>query len=560
MSLNRITEKLFCFFILTILILTLSIQNFYCKERVQSEVPTSLAENPWGMNVHLGFNCTKPHAEEIFKAIKKIGISCVRVDVYWWYDNMFMQKDHCDYAMWLADKYNIDILLVFPQLPNRTDDTFLKEYAGMFEYYCSRYNGKTPIVIKGEQTPRYPKIKYVEPCNEVEYHYRSEKVNVAQTFLLMKTAAQAIHSSDSTIKVVLPGMSSAHSEFLDSLLLSNDSEGHGLFEYFDIFNIHDYSWNTGDFNSNWQYWQNLYHKSKFNDKPIWITEYGKSLWELTKKDQADILLRNSIVQLSKGVQRMFYYHFHSFGGNYFKTHRQIEEYYGIIDTGISNSYVSFMENDGIFNKAISQGDGLEKVYINKNTDSVSIYTMNKIISMKLQENGVAIGGMGYTMDSVVIKSGNKDIVLWRGQKMISSMGKDFLCLDAKLFKNLKDDDKLVVYFSNPKDTNGKWIGLAPYPAYYAYKQLSSVLNEGYTTPTLEIKSRNCFVAKWQNTKKHLYYYALWSEKDNKTINLVSSPKSLRQILSGHSKLYKDRTVILKKTPVFFESDEELVFE
>ncbi len=522
----------------------------------------SLYVSPWGMNAHLTFENSRGNVENLCKSLAECGVSVIRLDVYWWYETMFMQQDYCDQAVYYADKYGLEVLINFPQLPSRTDDKFFEEWLNMIKSYVQRYDGKTGIRVPNEAEVRYPKVKYFEALNEVEINYNRQNLSIKEVFKLIKESSNAIHSISLTEKpvVVFPGLG-IFNDFMKQLF-EYEENGKHVVDFIDVLNVHSYEPKTEGFISFMERWKERRKSYKCNDKPFWITELGNSLWDVSYEKQKENLEKQYILALAYGIERIFYYQYHSFGGNYFKTHVQKEEYFGIISPSISNSYVSFMENDGRYNRAISQGDGLKRIYIKKDVDSVSIYTINDVISNKLKDKGVAIGGKGYTIDSVSIYHFDfSSNVVWKGSRRIGASGRDYLCIDANKFRDISIDDKLIVYFSNPKDTTGKWSGVDVYPAYNAYKSLSSVLNKGCTRPVIKVKDRDVYIAKWKNIKNKKFYYALWTEnKETKRIKLQSRPRSLRQIKVGRVCSYRKQGIDLKHIPIYFMSDNELLFE
>ena len=522
----------------------------------------TLDASPWGMNAHLTFDNSRDNIENLCKSLAECGVSIIRVDVYWWYENMFMQKEYCDRAVYYADKYGLEVLINFPQLPNRTDDKFVEEWLDMIKTYVHRYDGKTKITVSGETGARYPTVKYFEVFNEVEINGKTQHLSVRDVFKLIKESSNAIHDIGLRERpvVIFPGLGNFN-DFMKELF-EYEENGKRIVDFIDVVNVHSYEPKTEGFIYFMERWKERRKTYKCSDKPFWITELGNSLWDVSFERQKENLEKQYILALAYGLERVFYYQYHSFGGNYFTSHVQKEEYFGIIGPSISNSYVSFLENDGRYNRAISQGDGLKRIYIKKGVDSVSIYTNNNVIFNKLKNIGVAIGGKGYTIDSVSIY--HRDFssnVVWKGSKRIGTKGKDILCIDANKFIDMEIDDKLVVYFSNPKDTTGRWSGLDAYPAYNAYKSLSSILTKACTRPVVEVKDKDVYIAKWINIKTQKIYYALWTEnKDTKKIDILTRPRCLRQIKEGHVCSYKKQNIDLKHTPIYFMSNNEIIFE
>ena len=509
-----------------------------------------IMELPWGMNAHLTFPKTKDHVNELCRSMQKAHVQMVRLDVYWWYDNMFLQQDLCDRAVYYANKYNLEVLLNFPQLPNRTDTAFVRDWLDMIISYANRYDGKHAIKIEGEREIRYPKVRYFEVLNEVELNSKKKNLSVADVFMLIKNSSETLHNMSLVDKpvVLYPGIS-PFNEFAKNLIQYQEN-GKTLFDYVDILNLHLYPNNTEDFIYIMELWKKRIKEFNYEAKPLWITELGNTLWDVSEKKQAYNLFKQYILSMSYGIERIFYYQYHSFGGNYFNDKHQKEEFYGIIENSNSKSFISFLENDGIFQTAISEGDGLGKIFI---ADSLkaSLYTITDKMCKKLKEKGVAVGGKGFTINKISIKSstGNEHI-LWEGNWPVSNQNSP-LQIPCKMFKNISSKDILLAYISNVKGFD-EWQGVKPLLAYYTYQYLSSILNEGSTRPVIEKKSNGLYIAYWRY--KGAYYYAIWNDKNNcETITIDDKSNVLLFQCNGKRMQLKTKCIHIGNSPVILES-------
>ena len=546
---------LFCLVYLFFVVILLTSHNYMRCEKVSENksVPDTILISPWGMNSHLTFNCSKNYVEELCKSMAEAGVDIIRLDIYWWYSQMYMQQDLCDRAVYYADKYGLDILLNFPQLPNRVDDEFLYEWLNMLYTYVVRYNGKNSITIEGEDIPRYPRVRFIEVMNEIELKYKNQKIDVKDAFKLIKCSAEKLRSLPLTDRplVVFPGISPMNNFVKE--LFEYTEKGKTVVDYIDIINAHIYTKTTRDFIYTIQLWKSFREKNHCNNKPFWITELGNSLWDVTETVQAENLFKQYVLSIAYGVERIFYYQYHSFGGNYFKNVHQKEEFYGIIENSASKSFVSFLENDGVYKTALSEGDGLGKIFI---ADSLkaSIYTITDKMCKKLKDNGVAIGGKGYTINKITIKkcAGNEH-VLWKGKWSISN-SQTPLRLPCEVFENITPQDNIVVYVSNVKGYK-EWQGVKPMLAYSTYQYLSSILNKGSTRPVVCKETDGLIKVSWKY--KNSYFYVLWYDKEKTCKMNIYCDNFYISDLKGKKKRMKHNPIIISKTPCVIVSAEDI---
>ena len=207
----------------------------------------TLDASPWGMNAHLTFDNSRDNIENLCKSLAECGVSIIRVDVYWWYENMFMQKEYCDRAVYYADKYGLEVLINFPQLPNRTDDKFVEEWLDMIKTYVHRYDGKTKITVSGETGARYPTVKYFEVFNEVEINGKTQHLSVRDVFKLIKESSNAIHDIGLRERpvVIFPGLGNFN-DFMKELF-EYEENGKRIVDFIDVVNVHSYEPKTEGF-------------------------------------------------------------------------------------------------------------------------------------------------------------------------------------------------------------------------------------------------------------------------------------------------------------------------
>ena len=216
------------------------------NQNFRSPLADSICVNPWGMNAHLTFPNSYEHVEELCKSMSNAGVDIVRLDIYWWYGNMFMQQELCDKAVYYADKYGLKILLNFPQIPNKIDQSVINEWLNMIRGYALRYNGSNAIWIEGEKTPRYPKVTYFEVMNEIELKYKKQNIDIKGAFKLIKESSEMLHNlgQKNKLQVVFPGISRID-DFVKELFEYKEG-GHSVVDYVDVLNTHIYTTKTDD--------------------------------------------------------------------------------------------------------------------------------------------------------------------------------------------------------------------------------------------------------------------------------------------------------------------------
>lgn len=531
------------------------------EERIRSAKNSEYLGQPWGMNAHLLFDCSSPYMDELCKSMAQAGVQTVRIDVYWWYNNMMMQRDLCDMAMYYTDKYGLDVLLNFPQVPNTSSDQFVDDYTSMIKTYLTRYNGETLITIDGETQSRRPKVKYVEMMNEIELKQEKQPFPVESVCALLNRTSKMIRLVRSDVLILAPGLARCN-EYVKALYHYSDEEGNKLADYLDVFNTHVYAQSYYDFDRSMNTWMELKKSSGFDRKPFWVTEYGGSTWHCTEQFQADLLAKNFILGTARGVDKMFYYQFHQYGGNFFCDRNQNEDFFGIIENSTNNSYASFWENDGIFVTPLSEGDATKKVFVNeKNKDVVSLYTLKPIMCEKLKAKGVAIGGKGYTINKVeIVQQDKSESLIWAGHKQIDQIGKDILRIGPEAFSDIKETDKLVVSISDVKNLNNEWTGVSPMPAYAEYQLLSTILNERSTRPIITRIDNDINIAVWKNDRTE-YYCALWTDKsESREITFESLGKVFKVVSINKRNQIKSDKLLICKHPLFLYSKKEILIK
>ena len=467
-----------------------------------------------GVNTHLSFSNSVNYTPELCKSLRKNGVDFIRLDVYWWYGNYKMQLTEIDKAVYMADKNNLSILLNFPLVPAMTDEKTMMDWTDMLAFYASRYDGTHEIRPAGEKKGRKIKIDYFEIMNEPDIACPRKGISVDDLFKMTKLSSEAIRDVRPDALMVLPGLCYSN-DFSKKYLSYKNAEGQTLKDYVDILNIHAYFDNQKVYIKQLEEWASIFRSSGLIDLPLWITEYGHSSWEYKEEERANMYIQQTLIGLSLGVEKMFYYQFHSYGGNYFISHPQREEYFGMITPSISNSYASFLENDGTWKNALSKGDGLHRVYIrDKNKDSLSIYTLNKTICSKLKKNGLAVSGNGYTLNSIsIVHKDSREERIWNGAVEITAdNSRNRVDVSKQAFQNIEESDKIVFRISGVKDISESWIGAQSYPVYESLSTLTSLLRgiaerpkmtvgDGYTKITWNRKNKKTVIVLWSTDGK-----------------------------------------------------------
>lgn len=510
--------------------------------------------SPWGMNAHFVFDSAKRHMDQLGKAMKKAGVQIVRIDAYWDFDNLMGQQKSLDSAIFFADKYNLEVLLNFPTVPAKRDSLSIEKWCRMLKNYAQRYNGQTPIRIAKEE--RFPRVRYFEAMNEPDYHYKEMKFTAAETFHLIKMSSTAIRSvrPEPDVKIVLPGLCSFE-PFVYELLNFKDTNGNTLKNYIDILSYHDY--NKSD--SGWEYdlkeRMKSFSKAGLQDKEVWITEFGTNMYETTFEDQASFLSKRSVVSLAYGIDKIFYYQFHYYGGNTFAIANQREDFFGMVDTGVKNSFAQFLENRDEGNYSIMTGDTPIRIYMTPKTQKrkwVSLHGINNRILNQLQTKGLIISGKGFAIDSVVLthKTTNKRENIWNGHTLIDSASGNNLALSPDLFQSVSKKNRILVYVDDIKDASGEWEEIRPFPVYSTYTFLTSLLKDGSSYPKkIKTKFKGFNVYRWQNQDGEKIYI-FWSDSDKaKSLDLskFSGPIS---IYNNYGAELQGTTIEVAQSPVF----------
>ena len=473
--------------------------------------PPSLS-SAMGMNAHLGFDCSRKFIEELCLSMKEAGVQYVRLDVYWEEENWLKQKKVIDKSVYYADKYGLQILLNFPQILEKKDSAYLNGWLDMLKFYANRYDGKTPIGIEGEIDVRNVKVDFFEPMNEPDLNEKKMKLGIPVFFDVMAQAYKSIKSVRSDAFVVMPGMTN-NNDITRRLLTYKSPDGLVMSDIVDVTNIHFYIDKQAKYMAFLDDWKSLMEKSGLQKKMHWVTECGASLWEFSQEEQAKLLPKQNIVALSKGFEKVFYYQYHAFGGNRGQgRHHQRQNYYGIIDPSVSNSYGSFYVNDGTYRTAITSGDASKRVYFrNSNRDYFALYSHTKTTLMRLKTSGLAIGGKGYTVKAVrLVHKDGTDKVLWNGSMRINENDRQVLSLPAIDFLYMSRSDAIRVDVVDVDDLNENWIGLQPWNAYIAYSVQTKFLTEKSTVPhSVDFGIKKLNVYTWVSPEKGRVW-AVWA--------------------------------------------------
>lgn len=509
-----------------------------------------------GMNAHLLFSCSNQHMEQLCKSMSDAGVKIVRLDMYWKNDNMYFQQSLLDQAIYYVYKYGMEVCLNMPQ-PPLGDNNFIEKWCEMIRYYVKRYDGNTKFYTDQEGNLQGVCVRYFEIMNEPEYY----NMTVEKCYRLIKLSSDMVRCSrQDSVFVVLPAICKQN-KYDKDLINYTDDEGNNIGNYVDVLNFHFYKNTHNEVWSDLKRWLAVFRvNEKCSRKKIWVTEFGNSLWDVTEKQQALLLPQQALISLVFGIDKVFYYQYHQFGGNAFENKNQREDFFGIIDHSVTNSYGAFLKNNGKFNDALTDGDASKKIYINsKHSNKFSLYSLTSQMCNELKNNGVVIGGRGFTINRIVLRKEDKtEDVIYQQEFIIPAKGKArFLKLSAQLFSDLDISDQLIVYVKNVVNVTDKWAGLKTLQAYHSYQTLSRMLGAKSTRPHLIDTIDDVICISWVSEGQH--YYALWSrsgEKKRIRINGYNKNVSCYDYLGNQNK-NANRTIIIDDKLVFLVSKENL---
>lgn len=217
------------------------------------------AEGDYGVNIHVMWEHKEVPRE--FQMLNGAGIRFIRSDFSWRQQEQkpgVWNFERHDAAIREAEKYGHTILPIIGYAPDwgKPAHEKLDLWLASVEKNLDRYGAK---------------LKYWEIWNEHNYKLFWENPNPHDYLKLLKPTAELIRRKYSDVKIVLGGTSQIPMEYLETLL----KEGAGA--YFDVMNIHPYSWydipevelekQIGDLRA-------MMRKYGAGEKEIWITEIG----------------------------------------------------------------------------------------------------------------------------------------------------------------------------------------------------------------------------------------------------------------------------------------------
>lgn len=384
------------------------------------------------------------------------------------------------------------------------------------------------LVSPLDKKPIKYKMKYYNSENFFGTHYEKYGWTLEEVFVFYKEVYSMIKSIDKNILVLCGSLGTAHLEennFVDKLCALQDSDGTHFWDYIDIFDFQSYQLHIPltseeiskkafkDFNTLKKKYFNRYNVSNLSDKHVWITEYGNSSYDMSNSYRASSIARHALSLFSYGVDKVFLYTLYTQEDLSIPTAG--ENFFGIVPSNLSASYISFLENDGKYNTPISEGEALKKVFITNSeklewnlTRSVYFWQQRYSPVDKMVKTGLAISGKGFTIKKVSIFTKEKvETILWEGTKRIEN-NTDVLTLDKSKFNFDDYDKKIVVYFSQVDSVDTTWKGFKTSVVFDAFQFFAEIYNSGSTKPTLKILDGNIYVASWINGNG-IPFHALW---------------------------------------------------
>ena len=432
-------------------------------------------------------------------------------------------------------------------------------YIDNLKYKISLFDGEVhdSLICDGKAS-KY-KLEYYNPANFIGENYSGYGWTIEEVLVYFKQVYKAIKSVSPEIKILSGSIGTKdlrEGNFVDSICALDDN-GTKYWECFDIFDFQNYQVNipntteviAPEASINIKTLMNKYYEAtrilNFEDKEVWVTEFGNSTYDMDEEYQAQCIARHYLELFSKGCNRAFLYTLltRDTTEQNTTTGTGCEGYFGIIRNNIDVPYLSFLENDGIYDTPISEGDALKKdlIYYIKDENGaskssllfsliMSVYQWQQIYtpSSKMSKTGLAIKGKGVTITNVSIYDsynkakvakigdGTEASILWEGNTVIDN---NVITIDANKFPNMQDPETkqmlpfvIKVFFETIDTFDLTWKGLDAKPAYYALRQFSKMYSDGSTKPYIEVINDDIYVANWVNGSG-IPVYALWLATD-----------------------------------------------
>ena len=236
-KINIIIDATYQIFCVTILICLTS-----CTTKCfNNNYDTAILNDFYAINAHISFDCIRNRSNDIIKDIKTIGVTDLRLDVYWYWDDETYNLDKNDKAVYDAVQNGLTLVLNLCQVPDKFDEGSIKKWENRIRFYAERYNGKTIIPANSEHPEFKAKVVYWEIMNEPEIAAQKNNISVPLLFDMIKRASRVLRESrgNSEIHIVLSALCYIN-EFTISLLQHKDKEGLSLDSLIDICNVHIY--------------------------------------------------------------------------------------------------------------------------------------------------------------------------------------------------------------------------------------------------------------------------------------------------------------------------------
>ena len=393
--------------------------------------------------------------------------------------------------------------------------------------------------------------------NEVDFVYDQGKITLEEAFMLTRKSAEAVREArpESDVRVVLAGICS-FSLFVKKFLNYKDKDGVSLNDLVDVVSYHDYTTSADGWLYDIKRRKKEFKEAGLEGKEIWLTEYGSNLYETDLDEQASYFVKRSVEALSLGIDKIFYYQFHYYGGNTFPLKLQREDYFGMVDTSIENPYVEFLENRDDGNYSIMTGGQPIRVYITGRR-KVALYGLNDRILRKLKYQGLKVAGKGFSVVSVVLfqKKTKEEKTVWNGNVEINSDGSRVLKLNPELFGSATKNDGILLNGEDVRDKLGGWDKLRPFPVYRAYAFLTSLLGEGSPLPMKLSKNNNQYV--WR-TPDGVDVLTAWDELGKKIVAWTEWANSSYYIYDNSGCKLKKGSDLKRNAPFFFIGKDSLL--
>ena len=283
-------------------------------QKLHQQTPTALDNRPFGLNTHLATRYTDPDSMHIpADVVEGAQVGWAREDIHWYRIQPTPDTwdwTYTDNAMRALVERDVKVLGVIGHPPGWATPA-TEDEPGAISFYAPDPDQFASFAqAVAVRYSRY--ITHWEIWNEPDnpLFWKPQPDAKAYATMLIRTAS-AIKSAVPQAKIVLGGINPFDMRFLQEVAEQ------GAWNSFDILGIHPYvdpgSPEAGNILSATEAVQAL--SQQYGARPIWVTEVGwRSRFrpgmpgkDLSEENQANFLIRSTLLLWRSGVERIFWY-------------------------------------------------------------------------------------------------------------------------------------------------------------------------------------------------------------------------------------------------------------